>query len=228
MSAATGMRMRAALTQAVPAMRTAAAEVWQKPGLRERYPWYLLVMYGVLRASVPLMELAAARCLRLAPADPVAGPLREYLLRHIEEEREHDDWLLDDLAALGRPRSAAAELPPPVVARLVGAQYYWIEQHHPVALLGYIAVLEGNAPDPGLTSRLVREAGLPEQAVRTVRAHAALDIGHTEEVYGLVDALALTPAQSRAVTVSGLCAAEGLMELFAHIARTPLRKDGTP
>jgi hypothetical protein len=212
-------RMRAALAQATPALRIAAAQVWQKPGLRPRYQRYLRVMHGVLRASVPLMERAAARS---AP-----GSLRDYFRRHIEEEREHDEWLIEDLAVLGCPRSVVDEVPPPVVARLVGAQYYWIEHHHPVALLGYIAVLEGNAPDPGLCARLVTHAGLPPAALRTVREHAALDTGHTEEVYQLLEALSLTEAHSRAVSVSALSAAQGLMELFAYVARTPATtKDG--
>ena len=224
------LRVRTALGQAMPALRRAAAEVWQEPGVRDRYPAYLRVMHGVIRASVPLMELAVRRCAELPRTDPVAGPLRHYLLRHIEEERGHDDWILDDLAVLGQSPAVVSELPPPVVARLVGAQYYWIVHHHPVVLLGYIAVLEGNAPHRGLVRRLVRGAGLPEAAVRTVRQHAALDSGHVDDVYGLIDSLALSPAQARAVAVGGLSAAHSLMELFAHVARTaqPPRKDGTP
>ncbi|MFY1669894.1 iron-containing redox enzyme family protein [Plantactinospora sp. WMMB334] len=217
-------RLRTTFGQAMPALEAAAAQVWQLPGLRERYPEYLRAMHGVIRASVPLMELAARRCAE-RPDDPVAAPLRTYLLRHVIEERGHDDWLLDDLAALGHAVGPLASAPPPpAVARLVGAQYYWVLHHHPVALLGYIAVMEGNAPHVGLVARLVESAGLPETALRTVRDHAALDTAHTRAVYDLIDSLPLTPDQTTAIAVSGLCTAEGLMRLFAHIART--RKDG--
>ena len=34
-------------------------------------------------------------------------------------------------------------------AALVGAQYYWIRHVHPVALLGYVMLLEGYPPSAG-------------------------------------------------------------------------------
>lgn len=211
-------RLRTTFDQATPALRVAAAQIWRRSGLRDRYPEYLRTMHGVIRASVPLMELAARRC-AARPDDPVSAPLHGYLRRHVGEEQGHDDWLLDDLAALGETVDPAAP-PPPVVARLVGAQYYWVAHHDPVALLGYIAVLEGNAPHVGLAPRLVSSAGLPEAAVRTVRDHAALDTTHVEAVFDLIDSLPLRPDQVTAIAVSGLCTAEGLIRLFAHIAST--------
>ena len=39
-------------------------------------------------------------------------------------------------------------MPPPSVAGLVGSQYYWILHHHPVAFLGYVALMEGYPPTP--------------------------------------------------------------------------------
>jgi hypothetical protein len=211
-------RLRTTFAQAESALAKAAAQVWRQPGLRDRYPEYLRTMHGVIRASVPLMELAAVQCAR-HPDDPVSAPLRAYLARHIEEERGHDKWLLDDLAVLGRPATVTASaLPPPVVAHLVGAQYYWITHHHPVSLLGYIAVMEGNAPHLSLAARLVEEAGVPAAAVRTVREHAALDAGHTDAVFDLIDSLSLTRPQVTAIAVSGLSTALALMGLFAHVA----------
>jgi len=41
----------------------------------------------------------------------------------------------------------------------VGAQYYWIHHFHPVALLGYIAVLEGRPPSPTLVEELIERTG---------------------------------------------------------------------
>ena len=217
----TAVALRTKFAQAAPALRAASAELWRTPGIGRRYPEYLRTMHGVLRASVPLMESAARRCAERGPADPVAGPLRDYLERHVDEERGHDDWLLTDLAALGcDAQEAAAAQPSPAVARLVGAQYYWIEHHHPVALLGYIAVTEANAPSALLADRIVREAGVPEAAVRTVREHAALDCGHTDAVFDVLDTLPLTAVQANAVAVSGLATADALLTLFAHVARS--------
>lgn len=73
--------------------------------------------------------------------------LATYLERHVDEERQHDDWLLEDLAELGVAREDVwGRIPSPNIAALVGSQYYWMRHYHPVALLGYIAVLEGRPP----------------------------------------------------------------------------------
>lgn len=212
---AAALRTKLALTE--PALHAATAQLWHAPGLAERYPAYLRLMHGVLRASVPIMERAADRC----SGDRALPALRGYLAKHIEQERDHDTWLLADLAALGRdPGEVLREPPPPVVARLVGAQYFWVEHFHPVALLGYLAVMEGNCPAQWLPDRIAATAAVPDSALRTVREHAALDTGHTAEIYDLLDALPLTAAQSAAVAVSALHTAEALIALFAHLGDT--------
>lgn len=216
-SAGAALRTRLRLTE--PAVRASTAAVWKPRGLAARYATYLTAMHGVVRASVPLMERAVGRLAELGPPDPVREPLVAYLREHIEEERGHDDWLLGDITALGgEPATVLTEQPAPTIARLVGAQYYWIEHHHPVALLGYIAVLESNAPAPWLADRIVA-AGVPETALRTVRGHAELDTEHTSALFALLDALPLDPAQANAVVMSALHTVDGLVELFAHIGR---------
>lgn len=218
-TAGAALRARLALTE--PAVRRATARLWHTTGLGARYAEYLAVMHGVVRASVPLMERAAARCGELGPHDPVAGPLERYFRAHAAEERGHDDWLLADLTALGgTPATVVAEQPPPSVARFVGAQYYWVEHHHPIALLGYIAVLESNAPAPRLADRIAA-AGVPDAALRTVREHAELDGEHTAALFTLLDALPLTPVLRSAVTTSAVHTVDGLTGLFARIERTP-------
>ncbi|MFD5820571.1 iron-containing redox enzyme family protein [Streptomyces sp. NPDC127038] len=203
-------------------LRSATARMWQSgPGLADRYRRYLRAMHQVIRASVPLMERAAGRC-EAMPRDPVAGPLARYLRAHAEEERGHDGWLLDDAAAAGTaPDELTEAVPAPHVAALVGAQYYWVEHSHPVALLGYIAVLEGNAPAPGLAGRLARESGLPPAAFETVRLHADLDDGHTADLDLLIDRLPLDAAQRSLVAVSALHTVARLAELFDRITLAP-------
>ncbi len=148
--AGTSARLRTKLLLLEPEFRGATHHMWRSEGLLPRYRAYLCAMHAVIRASVPLMELALDRTrARAATGDPLAGPLAGYLEEHIREEEGHDAWLLEDLrAAGGSPEDALGPLPSPLIASLVGSQYYWIEHHHPVALLGYIAVLEGYAPAP--------------------------------------------------------------------------------
>ncbi|WP_354642999.1 iron-containing redox enzyme family protein [Kitasatospora camelliae] len=220
--------LRAKLALARPAVTAATDALWRPAGLGPRYLRYLAAMHQLIRASVPLMERAAVRCAELGPADPVAGPLGRYLREHAEEERGHDDWLLADLAAAGAdPAELLAAVPPPAVAELAGAQYYWIEHHHPVALLGYVAALEGNAPAPWLADRLAAGTGLPPAAFRTVREHAELDGGHLAALDALLDALPLTAAAEAAIGLSALHTAHGITRLFLGLAADPAPGDPT-
>lgn len=204
-----GPALRMTLELAAPALDHAANHLWRPAGLARRYRAYLVAMHQIVRASVPLMELAARRS---------DGPLRAYLAEHVEEERHHDDWLLADLAAAGGdPGLVNAAAPPLAVARLVGAQYYWIEHWHPPCLLGYIAALEGNAPAPALADHLAAAAGLPPAAFRTLRHHADVDTGHSDAVFDLLDRLPLSAPQARAVTVNALSTVTALTDLFDHL-----------
>ncbi|MFE4695678.1 iron-containing redox enzyme family protein [Streptomyces sp. NPDC056738] len=220
--------LRLELSLVEPVLRAASARMWRSdPRLPGRYRRYLRAMHQVIRASVPLLERAAARCEALS-GDPVARTLAPYLRTHAEEERGHDDWLLADAAATGAsPDELTGTAPPPQVAALVGAQYYWLEHSHPVALLGYIAVLEGNAPAPGLADRLARETGLPDDAFETVRLHADLDDGHSADLDRLLGRLPLDAAQRSLVAVSALHTVASLAELFDRITAAPTEWEST-
>ncbi|MEV3928267.1 iron-containing redox enzyme family protein [Streptomyces sp. NPDC049944] len=196
--------------------------LWRPEDMLPRYRHYLCTMHAVVRASVPLMLRALERSTLLdACGDPLGAPLAAYLREHIQEEEGHDTWLLEDIRAAGSPpQDALGPMPGPVVAALAGAQYYWIEHHHPVALLGYIAVLEGYAPAADLTSRIASTTGLPDTALRTVREHAALDTGHLDELYALLDRLPLTRDQESDVTVSAMHSLDALTRLFVRLGRS--------
>ncbi|MFC4031845.1 iron-containing redox enzyme family protein [Streptomyces polygonati] len=203
----------------LPALGRATARVWSGPEPAARYGEYLCLMHAVVRASVPLLTAAARRCAELGAADPVAGPLAAYLTAHAVEEREHDRWLLDDLRAIGRdPEEPLRRVPPPVVAELVGAQYYWLLHHHPVSLLGYVAVLEQQPGAPELPDRLARLTGLPPRGFGTLRAHVALDPGHRAELDAVIDGLPLSADHEALIAVSALHTVSAATRLFAWLA----------
>jgi Iron-containing redox enzyme len=196
-------RLREKIELLLPVQLAAGRRLFEHPRLSELYADYLVTMHGIIRASVPLMETARARAAELG--DPVAIGLVAYLTDHIPEEADHDEWLLEDLELVGRPRSSVLERPPSsTVAALVGAQYYWILHHHPVALLGYIAVLEGYPPDPAEIERVAERTALPSAAFRTLAAHAELDQHHRDELMTTIDALPLSDAQERVLGVSAV------------------------
>lgn len=203
------------LQLAMPVLNQVVRQLWQPAGLTERYLDYLAVMHTVIRASVPLMQDARRRCAE-SSGDPVAAALVDYYTAHIAEELHHDDWLLDDLAAAGRdPGRVLAGPPPAAVARMVGAQYYWLHHYHPVCLLGYIAVMEGNAPPTWLADQLASSTGLPSDAFRTLHHHALADLEHNADFDVLLDGLILPSNLQQAVAVSALSTVAGFTDVLA-------------
>jgi len=163
------------------------------PRIASLYPEYLITLYAIVRASVPVMEAALDRARSMADTDPVADGLGVYLQRHIEEERGHDQWLLEDLKGLGVSSSAVlGRVPSATVAALVGTQYYWILHFHPVALLGYLAVAEGYPAAPSQIEDLIERTGYPRPSFRMLAEHAELDPHHRDELDQLIDSLPLT------------------------------------
>ncbi|HEY9390941.1 MAG TPA: iron-containing redox enzyme family protein [Mycobacteriales bacterium] len=211
----------------LPTLRAEMTRLWTAAPVADRYVEYLVVMHGVIRASVPLMRTARTRCAELAGtgrmADPVVDPLADYLTRHIGEETGHDEWVRQDLAALGAdPDEPLRRIPCPTVAGLVGAQYYWIAHMHPVVLLGYVWVLEGFPPTPEFVDALRRRTGWPAAAFRTLRAHGALDPTHRRELGELLDRLPLTPTLRTGIETNALFTVGQLATLFRQLSTCPL------
>jgi len=181
-----------------------------------------LVAHGILihqitRASGPLME-AALQGSRRRRTDPAAAELGAYLERHIEEERHHDVWMLEDLESVGVPRAEVLAAAPPVaVAAMVGAQYYWIRHHDPVALIGYMLMLECNAPTPEILADLQDRSGLPESFFRTHRVHAELDPDHQSDLLDLAVSLPLAPARRQLIDASIMHTLERMAECVADL-----------
>lgn len=184
------VRLRQALGLLLPALSDVGKRFWHADNLAELYPRYLVATHTIIRASVPLMVDALEVTRQRHADEPVAEPLAAYLARHIPEEQSHDEWLLEDLARIGYPASVALEHPPsPVVAAMVGAQYYAIRHVHPAVLLGYIAVLEGYPPAESLATQAAAATGYPVTAFRTLRKHAHLDPHHRRDLDATLDRL---------------------------------------
>lgn len=209
------------LRQSAGPYHAAAAELWSHPRLRALFPDYLYRIHSIIRASVPVMEAARDKAATMASGDPACAALHTYLAHHVPEERHHDDWLLDDMAVLGVSADAVwARRPSSIVARLVGAQYYWIQHHHPVAVLGYIGVLEGTPPQEAHIRDIMRRTGLPPKAFRTFIKHARLDPHHRDDLNDMLDAIPLTREQEQLVFANAV----ETQRLLAQSLRETLRR----
>lgn len=215
-------QLRFKIRLAEPRLNVVAARFWTHPRLTELIPEFLFLVHTMIRSSVPMMEeaaeIAAGRVSQQTPGDPAAARLADYYRRHAGEERHHDDWLLDDLEVLGVSREEVwKRLPSSWVASLIGAHYYWIRHVHPVALLGYLAVLEGNPPSVEQIEGYQRRTGLPKEAFRTLIKHAHLDPHHRDDLNAEIDRLPLTPELSTLLTLSCYHTIELVTRAFEEI-----------
>jgi hypothetical protein len=185
-------RLRRSIEESLPELLAATGAVMAHPQFRELYPELLITVHQMVRATVPLMRAALQRSREIEDTDAVAAAMVPYLARHIKEEMHHDDWLLEDLEFLGVARAdVLRRMPPPSVASFIGAHYYWIHHHHPVAKLGQIAVMEGYPPTVGIIDSLAGRTGFGRPAFRTLEKHCHLDSHHRDEFDEALDAMPL-------------------------------------
>jgi hypothetical protein len=200
-----GERLRWKIDFVFPEYTGAIRKLVTHPRISDLYPEFLFTLHCIMRAGVPLMEVALGRARAMATRDPVSATLATYLEKHINEERGHDEWLLEDMEYLGQDRAAIlARFPSATVAGMIGAQYYWILHYHPVVLMGFLAPLEGHPPTTELIEELITRTGHDRKAFRTLLLHAELDPDHGDEINQLLDDLVMTPEQSDALALSAM------------------------
>lgn len=200
-------RLQRKLTLVLPALGTPGRLLVEHPRARELYPQYVAISAYLALATVPLMEAALVRARSLAPQDTVAAALADYLERHIPEEMHGDEPggdALRDLEVLGVDTVAFRARPlPPKIAAVIGMQFFWIRQCHPVAILGYLAI-EAYHPHPEAVERLIAATGLPRDGFRQLLLHAELDVEHARELCCVLDSLPLEPRHEELIGISAL------------------------
>jgi len=179
---------------------------------REEYAAFLGQAYHHVRHTVPLLMACGARL----PARHEW--LRRAVAEYIEEEIGHEEWILDDLEALGEDRARWAESTPLHATELMVAYAYdGIARISPLSFFGMVLVLEGTSV--ALATRaaeaIEHSLGLPRTAFTYLRSHGDLDIEHTGFYERLMDRIE-DPAE-QAVIVH---AARRFYRLYADIFRS--------
>jgi Iron-containing redox enzyme len=216
--ASNSRRLRSVLNLCIGSLFRASESFFAQPEFGQLYPKYLVALHWLLRATVPLMERARVVSLSRYRGSIEHVSFAAYLDQHIREEMGHDEWLLEDLEDLGVQKTQVfSNLPSPTAAFLVGAQYYWIEHCDPIALLGYIAIMEGYPISLATVERLSNQTKLPSSAFRTLRIHASLDQLHRDEFDSFLDTLHLTSPQFTLILRSALATLEATTVLLQRL-----------
>ena len=211
-------RLREKIEFVAPSMHRAIHAFWTDPRIRELFPDFLYTTYCVGRSTVPLLESAFEVASARRECDPVAAFVADYCARHIPEERHHDENVLDDLAVLGVSReSVARRIPSPTMAALIGAQHYWILNVHPIALLGYLEVLEGEPPVAEFLEEVIQRTGLPRAAFRTYFQHADVDQKHRDDLREALDRMPLSQEHESILAISAFQTVELVRRVFEEL-----------
>jgi pyrroloquinoline quinone (PQQ) biosynthesis protein C len=167
----------------------------------ERYRALLLELYHVVWHFNPICAAAASRL----PDEHRA--VRYYLYEHLHEEKGHEEWVMNDLAALSVPEAVVRSHAPSLHTHsLVAVNYYNADRGHPCAVLGMLYVLEviasvyGGAFASAIRERLLLHG---EQGVSFIGSHAEMDQGHMASLRALLNTVKDGTAQA-AITASAL------------------------
>ena len=142
----------------------------------ERYRALLLELDPVVWHFNPVCASAASRL----GDDNTA--VRMFLYEHMHEEAGHEQWVMNDLQAVGvGPDTTRAHTAAPHTLALVGYNHWAAERRHPCSVLGMMYTLEVIASVyGGPFSSAIRESLLLEgdAGVSFISSHASLDAEH--------------------------------------------------
>lgn len=147
--------------------------------------------------------------------------LRRPVAEYIDEEIGHEEWILDDIAAVGGDAEAVRKSRPALPAEVMVAYAYdLVNRGNPAAFFGMVFVLEGTSVAMALNAadRIQQALGLPDAAFSYLRSHGTLDQEHTRHLAELVEKM--TPDDQADV----VHAAKVFFRLYAEIFRAlPVR-----
>ncbi|PHP65225.1 heme oxygenase [Zhengella mangrovi] len=140
----------------------------------QTYLAFLEQAYHHVKHTFPLLALTASRTRDERYQDA--------LVEYMEEERGHEKWILDDIAALGGDAAAVEAGEGGAACRIMVAYtYYAVERISPYAMLGSVHVLEGLSvllADRVADTLKARFGTSEEKGFSYLRSHGALDQDH--------------------------------------------------
>jgi pyrroloquinoline quinone (PQQ) biosynthesis protein C len=146
----------------------------------ERYRKLLLELYHVVWHFNTISAAAASR------VTDSHKKIRYHLYEHMHEEVGHEEWVMNDLEAVG---VAAAQVrayqPSANTLALVGYNYWAADRRHPCSVLGMLYTLEVIASVyGGPFASAIKESLLldGERGVSFIGSHASMDMKHMAEL----------------------------------------------
>jgi len=152
----------------------------------ESYLAFLTQAYHHVKHTVPLLMACGGQLPERLEW------LRVAIGEYIEEEMGHQEWILNDIKAVGGDSDAVRSgAPLPATEIMVAYAYDTIMRCNPVGFFGMVLVLEGTsiALATNAAAAIQQSTGLPDSAFSYLTSHGNLDIGHVDFFKGLMNRL---------------------------------------
>ncbi len=153
----------------------------------QRYRKFLLELYHVVWHFNPVSAAAASRI-----ADS-HRQVRYYLYDHMQDESGHEQWVANDLEAIGVTAQDIRAYPPGVdTLAQCGYNYWAADRGHPCSVLGMMYVLEVIASVyAGPFASAVKESLLlqGESGTSFIGSHATMDVEHMAHLRTVLNTL---------------------------------------
>jgi len=150
----------------------------------DAYVAFLTEAYHHVKHTVPLLMACGSR----VPHEP--RWIREALAEYVDEEKNHEMWILNDIEACGvDPKSVRFGQPRHATEMMVAYAYYTIDRVNPLGFFGMVQVLEGTSIEVALNAAKAIQGSLnlPDNAFSYLNSHGALDIEHMDFYRSLMD-----------------------------------------
>lgn len=189
---------------------------------RNQYVGYLVNVFHYAKHSAQVISLAGSRCVERAPT------LASYYFEHAGEELGHERWALSDLADLGVTEQAVLESSPaPSCAAMIGLEYFTAGHGNPVALLGWMRVLESLGDELGhkIADRIDAGMGPAKhgKASSFLRGHGDADRDHIKEIDRQVAAHVGSPRDRRDIVLVATASADLYVRMLDDIVSGGVR-----
>ena len=165
------------------------------------YKAFLHDLYYIVWHFVPTIGAAASRC------DDRFRNVRYELYERVEEEKNHETWVLDDVEAIGgdvnRVRSQQPSSP---VQCMLAFNYYCADRGHPCSILGMLYSLEviASAYAATLSQSIAKTLGrdMDGPGFKFLLSHSTMDQDHVAKLNVLMKTIDDPAAQEAVINAT--------------------------
>lgn len=176
---------------------------------REAYIAYLTEAFHHVSHTVPFLMSMGARI----PQEKKW--LHKIIIEYLEEEVGHEEWILNDIEAVGGDKEQARHAVPNLETQtLIAYNYDYIKRKNPVGFLGMVFMLESTSTQIATlgADAMKKSLGLAEEDCSYLYSHGELDIKHMKFFEATVEKIIDPVDQESIIEV-----AQNTFRLFANL-----------